>query len=102
MLMINFLIGLLVVVTFALTFLLGIEYGKNRMRKVYSGMLINQHACLNWALEYVMAPDDVDSSTTEEEMAIWNNDYNKVSKVAEGDIDALLSEKQRRECVLYN
>ena len=91
--MIELLVGVLVVVTFAITFLLGVGYGQNRIRKIYSDMLIKQHACLIWALEYVMAPYDVDSSTTEEEMTVWNDDYDIVLSVARGDIDALLFEE---------
>jgi len=91
MLMINFLIGLLVVVTFALTFLLGIEYGKNRMRKVYSGMLINQHACLNWALQWIFPPlEKKNEPGFELELEKWGNDSDYAESVAEGNIDALL------------
>lgn len=91
--MIELLVGVLVVVAFAITFVMGVSCGDKRMRKVYGDMLIKQHACLIWALEYVMAPDDVDSSTTEEEMTVWNDDYDIVLSVARGDIDALLSQE---------
>ena len=93
MLIIEFLVGVLVVVAFAITFVMGVSCGDKRMSKVYGDMLIKQHACLIWALEYVMAPDDVDSSTTEEEMIVWSNDYDTALNVAAGDINALLSEE---------
>jgi len=94
MLIIKLLIGMLVAVAFIITFLLGVGYGENMMRKVYSSMLINQHACLNWALQWIFPPlERKNEPGFELELEKWENDRDYAECVAEGDIDALLSKE---------
>ena len=91
MVIIEGLIGMLVVVTFMIVFLMGASYGENMMRKVYSSMLINQHACLNWALQWIFPPlERKNEPGFELELEKWENDRDYAESVAEGNVDALL------------
>ena len=94
MLIIELLIGMLVGVAFIITFLLGVGYGQNRIRKTYSDMLIKQHACLNWAMQWIFPPLEKKCDPWfADEMARWEYDRDYAEKVAEGDIDAILSKE---------
>ena len=65
--------------------------GKMLCRKALSPVLMNQHACLNWALQYIIPLDDYGQALTGVDMSRWYVDYHKAKKVARGDMDALLS-----------
>ena len=67
--------------------------GKMLCRKALSPVLMNQHACLNWALQYVFPFGSDGNVLTGADMSIWYKDYEKSKKVAKGDMDALLFEK---------
>jgi len=91
MVIIEGLIGVLIVVTFVIVFVLGASYGENKAKKAMDQMLINQHACLNWALQYALPLDEDGKPIADEYMSRWYDEYGMARLVSKGDINALLS-----------
>ena len=85
--------GLLIIVVFAVTFILGFMYGKQEAKKACCKMLVDQYVCLNWALQYVLPINEFGRPIDDVYLSKWLDDLETAKEVAKGDINAILSKE---------